>query len=218
MNFINDNQRRAVCASYNRFARGSDRLTRLQAVDSIKRKVAPMLETTGRHEIDVESLDFDKKYIDTSLDKKSGEQLGDVIKKLREEGLIHSTPDVPSKAAIAKELVVDLMHNPDKIDSIYIDIKDDKYLMAKFRLEMIRAITSNVIKDDDYPVQYLAEYDKTFESYLERYQKTRDMPMGELVSTATKIDASNPVVDYTMKVEYNAPGISIPEVEYVYET
>jgi predicted transcriptional regulator len=208
MNFANDNQRRAVCASYNNFAKGS---SKLRDVEYLTKKIKPML----RDDMDIQTIDTYAMH-DSGLTR--NENLGEVIADLRERGLLKPLGDVPSKAEDAKLLVSEIVFKNRTMEDVYNSIKDDKYMMTRFRNEMLRAIYGNVLKEDDPAVQYLAEYDKTFEEYLENMIKSRDMPAAQLVTTVSNIEASGPIMEQVIKMKHNPRQFVMPEVEYVYET
>lgn len=208
MNFANDNQRRAVCASYNSFAKGS---SKLRDVEYLTKKIKPML----RDDMDIQTIDTYAMH-DSGLTR--NENLGEVIADLREKGLLKPLGDVPSKADDAKLLVSEIVFKNKTMEEVYNSIKDDKYMMTRFRNEMLRAVYSNILKEDDPAVQYLAEYDKTFEEYLENMIKSRDMPSAQLVTTASNIEFNGPILEETIKVKNSPRQFIMPEVEYVYET
>jgi hypothetical protein len=216
MNFINDSQRRAVFAqlggdshSYNMFARKSPS-SKLKDVEYITQKLTPMLDDN----VDIQTIDTYAMH-DSGLTR--NENLGEIISELRDKGLIKPLGDVPSKADEAKVLVSDIVFNAKKIEDVYDSIKDDKYMMTRFRNEMLRVVYANVLKEDDPKVQYLAENDKTFEEYLENMIKSRDMPAGQLVTTVSNIEVSGPIIEQVTKLKHNPRQFVMPDVEYVYE-
>ena len=211
MIFSSDNQRRAVFASFNRFAKMPSK--KMKEVKVLDQKLAGYLDK----DVDPQAIDTYAMH-DSTLTPQ--ENFAKVILELRQQGMVSDFGAVPSKEEEAHRYVSDIISNENNIDRIYDQIKDDRYLMSKFRSDIMRAIFAGIIKDDGYAAQYLAEHDKTFDDYLSKLIQARRMPSAEIVKSGPGVfEIEGPVVSQTIKLEDYQPEekIVFPDVEYTYE-
>jgi hypothetical protein len=209
--FVNDAQRRAVfsrlgCGGFsnvNMFAR--------DPVKSFEKKITPLL----KENIDADTIDWYAEY-DSSLSER--ENIVNMVKRLRERELLKGLSeraDYDPKADI-QHVVNDIVAGGKTTEDALSVFGDDKWAMSQFRNEMLRAVHSGMLRDDNINVMELGAVDDIFNRYL---NKIRDVRRSDIRDVIRRDSFDIKEAGYIpVSYDYNVgKGTEIEFVPYSYE-